>query len=118
MTSWRKETFAALEGVAERGRERWPLYAEFARLQSRGLRKQGLIALSPFVEALAAGDWTARWAFASWLYGTAVGPWVVLSVLAPHPLQQRVLVPTLKETQSRDPSAPGSVSVVGAAPCP
>jgi hypothetical protein len=97
MTYWREETFEVLEHVASSVVGRWPRYAEFARLQSLGLRKKALAMMPAFAEELAGQEWSRRWEFAWWLYTEALLPGVIMDMLAPHWLRQRVLVPTLKE---------------------
>ncbi|WP_257459948.1 hypothetical protein [Archangium lipolyticum] len=97
MTYWRQETFEALGHAASSAVGRWPMYAEFARLQSLGLRKKALAMMPAFAEDLAGQEWSRRWEFAWWLYTEALRPRVIMDMLAPHSLRQRVLFPTLKE---------------------
>jgi hypothetical protein len=105
MTYFRQETFEALERAASSVAGRWPQYAEFARLQSLGLRKKALAMMPAFAEDLAGQEWSRRWEFARWLYTEALLPGVIMDMLAPHSLRERILVPTLKEALRDDSTA-------------
>lgn len=104
---WRMNEYDALEYVAVETRERWPLYAEYARLRAAGLRQQALGFVDQFATTLEGESWPTRWPFVEWIYRQAIPGSSVAAVLTPHPLLSRVIAPTLwHATQSSEDARP------------
>lgn len=100
--AWRGDTYAHLR--AARTNEQWPLYAEFAGLQERGLRKQALAKAKLFADEMSPQPLSQRWAFVSWLCTDVLAERVVTQPVVPMPLRSEVVVPTLFEQRTADPS--------------
>ena len=80
--AWRGDTYAHLR--AARTNEQWPLYAEFAGLQERGLRKQALAKAKLFADEMSPQPLSQRWAFVSWLCTDVLAERVVTQLSLIH----------------------------------
>lgn len=104
MEPFREETFHALRRAS--ASTQWPGYSRFAALQGRGLRQDALSEARVFATELGTRSLEERWQFVSWLLGDVMGPNVVLEVLVPSPLKQRLFLPTLQEKREQHMSCP------------
>lgn len=85
----------------------WDNYAEYCRLRERGLRKEALLRLDAFITALAPAPFERRLPFVRWvlLEATREDHPIQGSLLLPHPLFERLVVPTLREWAERETQA-------------
>jgi hypothetical protein len=101
---WRREYFQTLKDVADAARQcpEWAEYANFCREYESGLREQAFVTLERFVSALERAPFSERRRFVSWLMHTTDGT-SGRHMTVPHPLQLRVVEPTLVEWTAVDP---------------
>jgi hypothetical protein len=105
MHYWRQEMFAALQAAADAAEEipAWQDYAAYCRLRQRGLRQQSLGSLEAFIDRLANADFEQRLGFVRWVMPRSDrrsdG-----DLLAPQPLYDRLIGPTLREWSERRPA--------------
>lgn len=105
MWYWNKQNFESLVAVADSiaNQPQWSLFAQYCRLREKGLRPQSLQAIAQLIDE--AATWTVheRRQFVDWLYETSLrNP--KAHQLIPTPLNQQLLVPTLKEWVASEPS--------------
>lgn len=102
MHYWNKDYFEGLQRLGAAVARLWPEYAEFARLQTEGLRTPAFATLSKFIERLRHEDLEWRWQFVRTIYTQRhVDPRRVV----PYPLRLEVMLPTLREVLA-DSGAP------------
>ncbi len=105
MHYWRKGYFESLKEVAaaaERECPPWREYADFCLEYERGLRGEAFIILDRFIQWMERAPFEDRRRFTSWLLfqaDDATGH----HMLIPHPLQTRIIEPTLWEWVEVDP---------------
>ncbi|MFM7516087.1 MAG: hypothetical protein ACKO3V_04030, partial [Pirellula sp.] len=95
---WNQQNFEGLIAVADSiaDQPQWNLFARYCRLRERGLRPQSLQAITELIaEAAGWGD-NARREFADWIYSTFLRHPEVHQLI-PTPLNQQLLVPTLRK---------------------
>jgi hypothetical protein len=101
---WRENWF---DSLTEIGREAgqcpaWVAYSQFCAQLEQGLRKQALLTLNKFISRMESAEFPERKAFVSWLLGR-IDQRAEKSILAPHPLQKRLIEPTLAEWAAAEP---------------
>ncbi|WP_153556473.1 hypothetical protein [Roseimaritima sediminicola] len=105
MWYWNQQNFEGLIAVADSiaDQPQWNLSAQYCRLRERGLRPQALQAITELIaEAAGWGD-NGRRQFADWIYSTSLrNPEV--HKLIPTPLNQQLLVPTLRQWAASESS--------------
>ncbi|UWZ84761.1 hypothetical protein [Occallatibacter riparius] len=103
---WRKDFFETLKAVAERAQQvpDWAEYGEFCLEYERGLRSSAFSILNRFLKRFEQRPFQDRKGFVSWLLNiveNAPGR----HMLIPHPLQRRLIEPTLLEWTLADPAS-------------
>lgn len=106
MWFWRDTYFQTLKDVAaEAGASpEWADYAAFCTEHERGLRRQAFEILERFISQMERASFGERRRFVSWLLHRADlrdGS----QMLAPHPLNKRVIEPTLAEWLQVEPAS-------------
>jgi hypothetical protein len=98
MHFWREKYFKTLKDVAVAARAvpEWADFAAFCDEYDRGLRREAFIVLERFISSLERAPFIARRHFVGWLSRQADGR-EGRHMLVPHPLQVRVVEPTLLE---------------------
>jgi len=103
---WRDDYFQTLRDVATEASAspEWADYAAFCTEYERGLRPQAFAILDRFIASMEYLSFAERRRFVSWLLNRADGHGG-RHMLVPHPLQQRIVEPTLKEWIGVEPAA-------------
>lgn len=105
MWYWNQQNFEGLTAVADSiaDQPQWSLFAQYCRLREQGLRPQSLQSIAQLIAEAAGWDDNGRRRFADWIYSTSLrNPEV--HQLIPTPLNQQLLVPTLKQWATSEPS--------------
>jgi hypothetical protein len=101
--------FEALAEAAEAAQSdpAWEGYADYCRLREQGLRKESLRRLDAFITALAPSPFERRLPFVRWVLLEAERGDHPSNgmLLLPHPLVERLVVPTLREWEECEPQA-------------
>jgi hypothetical protein len=107
MWFWRERYYQALqEAVAAAGAfPEWAAFAAYCTDCQSGLRRQAFAKLDQFIAGLEGAAFAERQRFIRWLLRQA-DPRDGCHLLLPHPLRQRVILPTLEEWTRREPAAP------------
>lgn len=105
MHFWRKDCFELLKVAASEAKAVpvWMDYAGFCASLERGLRKTALVKLTDFITVLERSPFEERKRFTGWLSHLA-DQHSCRHMLVPHPLQLRVIEPTLLEWTMVEPS--------------
>jgi hypothetical protein len=106
MHFWRKEYFQTLKDIAADAAAvpEWVDYAAFCSQYERGLRGQAFAILERFLSSMERAKFADRRRFVSWLMQRADGR-EGRHMLVPHPLQVRVVEPTLLEWTVVEPGS-------------
>jgi hypothetical protein len=98
MHFWRQEYFKTLKevGTEVRAEPQWTDYAAFCELFEHGLRKEAFTHLDRFISSLELSGFADRRRFVRWILERTDGR-AGRHMLIPHPLQLRVVEPTLLE---------------------
>jgi hypothetical protein len=104
MHFWRKEYFKSLNDVAAKARKvaLWADYADFCEQYEKGLRSEAFTILERFISSMERAPFKERRDFVSWLSNQTDGR-EGRHMLIPHPLQIRVVEPTLLEWTAAEP---------------
>ena len=105
MWYWNQQNFEGLIAVADSiaDQQQWTLFAQYCRLREQGLRPQALQAITELIAEASGWDYTARNRFADWIYSTSLrNPDV--HQLIPTPLNIQLLIPTLQQWATSEPS--------------
>ncbi len=105
MWYWNQQNFEGLIAVADSiaDQQQWSLFAQFCRLREQGLRPQALQAITELIAEASDWDDNARNKFADWIYSTSLrNPKV--HQLIPTTLNMQLLVPTLEQWATSEPS--------------
>lgn len=103
MFYWREEYFNDLKDAAADASAKWSDYSAFCLEYERGLRRQAFAVLERFIHSMEAEPFADRRRFVSWLMSIAYGR-EARHMLIPHPLQIRVVEPTLLEWTVVEPA--------------
>jgi len=107
MWHWRVENFNGLRDIASQvaGEPGLIHFGEYCSLREQGLRQQAFAALNKFLATAEFWDVQRRRAFVRWLVEThAANPSVF--DLIPHPLQEKLVTPTIRQWQVEAPNDP------------
>jgi len=98
MLHWRSDYFENLRRVASLARTipEWSAYASFCEQYEQGLRQDAFVRLERFIEYMEKAPLSERRRFVSWLLPRVDGV-EGKHMLAPHPLSNRIIQPTLCE---------------------
>jgi hypothetical protein len=75
----------------------WQGFANYLKQHGKGTRKSALVTLKSFIDEAVVWQFDARLSFTLWLLGEMNADAIV------QPLKMRLLIPTLKEWQDREP---------------
>jgi hypothetical protein len=106
MFHWREEYFKTLREVAAEAAAvpEWAEYATFCTEYEKGLRQQAFTTLDGLIHRLERAPFVERKRFLVWLLPRAEGR-RGRHMLIPHPLQLRIVEPTLLEWTMVDPNS-------------
>jgi hypothetical protein len=106
MHYWRKDYFKTLGVVAQAARTvpEWQDYAAFCEKYEKGIRQEALTILDRFISSYEQESFESRRAFVSWLLQQTDGR-DGRHMAIPHPLQIRIVEPTLLEWTLADPQS-------------
>lgn len=106
MRNWRDEHYKTLKEVSREAIScpPWVEFGTYCDLQERGLRRQAFRVLDTFIAQIEKASFDARREFVSWLMHRADNR-DGQSALLPHPLQTRVVTPTLAEWATANPNS-------------
>jgi len=106
MQFWRQDYFESIRELTANAAKfpGWADYFAYCTLLENGLRKDALAKLDGFISSMLIASFEERQKFVSWLYH---GAWNTewLNTFVPHPLQTRLVEPTLQEWVKREPDA-------------
>ena len=105
MHFWRRDYFATLKDVAAKARQTsaWSDYADFCDRSEQGLRAEAFAILDRFIASMERAPFAERRTFVSWLSRQADHR-KGRHMLVPHPLQIRLVEPTLLEWTLAEPT--------------
>jgi hypothetical protein len=107
MWHWRDAQFKEIRNVGSEARNipEWSDYALFCEKSDLGLRRDALSVLDRFIELLERAPFAERRRFVSWLL-TRLDDSDARQQLLPHPLYQRIVLPTLSEWTQTEAGCP------------
>lgn len=105
MHFWRRDYFNSLKDVAVKARKtpQWSEYADFCERYEQGLRNEAFSILARLIFSVERTSFAERRAFVSWL-SHECDQRKGRHMLVPHPLQIRVIEPTLLEWTLAEPT--------------
>lgn len=106
MHHWRQDYFKTLREIGDAAGSvpEWAGYASFCFEYERGLRPRALAILEQFISGLERSPFQRRRAFVSWLLLRTEGR-AGRHLVVPHPLQIRIVEPTLSEWTIVEPGS-------------
>lgn len=105
MWYWNQQNFEGFIAVADSiaDQQQWSLFAQYCRLREQGLRPQALQAITELIAESSGWEDSARNEFAHWIYSTSLSNPEVHQLI-PTPLKMHLLVPTLEQWATSEPS--------------
>ena len=88
-----------------RANSEWALYSKYCDTKEKGLRKEALKILNQFIEDINKKPFSKRVEFTNWVEERRFYDHEVIDLI-PHPLQKKVIEPTLKEWSDKEPENP------------